>query len=482
MSNKDENHAGLERRDFLRGAGALAAGGVGLLAAGARAAEVTASACKMPGCDYDVVVIGGGFAGAAAARDCRENGLKTLLLEARNRLGGRTFTSTFEGHEIELGGTWIHWTQPFVWAETERYGLEVIETPGAVPDRMLLHLDGKTRELGEEDLVAVMQAFQALTAEARDVLPRPFDIRFNWEKVLKAEKLSARDRMDQLDLSPVQSTLLEGLCASSAHNSAANWSYVDLLRWSALAGYNDFLLYMDSAARFKLKDGTISLLDAMLEDGKPEVRLSTPVRKVEDLGDKVRVTTARGDVVTAGAVICTAPMNVLPSIDFSPPLPQKVVNAAEIGHTGQGVKIYIKARGKQGNINCMAGETHPLPVLITYKEAEDHTLFVAFPADPDAIDYYDEEAVQAALRDYLPDVEVESVFFYDWNLDPYSKGTWAHYRPGWLSEYLDVFDQDMGRILFATGDHGEGWRGFIDGAIGGGIRAAERARHMLGEG
>lgn len=481
MRNSDRQLK-LDRRRFLRGTGALAVGTAGLGAAGVARSESSPGACKTPGCDADVVVIGGGFAGAAAARDCGENGLKTVLVEARNRLGGRTFTSTFAGHEIELGGTWIHWTQPFVWAEKERYNLEVIQTPGATPDRMLVHHDGQTRDLTEEDLVAVMQGFQALTADAREVLPQPFDIRQNWEGVLKAEKLSAMDKMNQLDLTTVQRIVLESLCASAAHNTASNWCYVDLLRWSALAGYGDFLLMMDSAARFKLKDGTISLLEAMLEDGKPDVRLSTPVKRVEDLGDKVRVTTSSGEVITAGAVICTVPMNVLPSIDFTPSLDERVVKASQIGHTGVGVKLFIKARGQQGNINCVASETHPLPMVFTYKEAKDHTLLCSFPVNPQAIDYYDEEAVQAALRDFLPGVEVESVFLYDWMLDPYSKGTWAHYRPGWISEYLDVFGKDMGRILFATGDHGEGWRGFIDGAIGGGIRAAERASTMLEKG
>ena len=94
------------------------------------------SKCKSTGCDFDVVVIGGGFAGVTAARDSSKNNHKTLLLEARNRLGGRTFGADFEGTSIEMGGTWIHNTQPFVWAEAERYAMAVKETPGAVAELM----------------------------------------------------------------------------------------------------------------------------------------------------------------------------------------------------------------------------------------------------------------------------------------------------------------------------------------------------------
>jgi lysyl oxidase-like protein 2/3/4 len=59
---------------------------------------------------YDVVVIGSGFCGLVAARDLsRDTNLKVLLLEARDRIGGRTWTSKAWGEEFEMGGTWIHW-------------------------------------------------------------------------------------------------------------------------------------------------------------------------------------------------------------------------------------------------------------------------------------------------------------------------------------------------------------------------------------
>jgi monoamine oxidase len=59
---------------------------------------------------YDVVVIGSGFCGLVAARDLSKNtNLKILLLEARDRIGGRTWTSKAWGEEFDMGGTWIHW-------------------------------------------------------------------------------------------------------------------------------------------------------------------------------------------------------------------------------------------------------------------------------------------------------------------------------------------------------------------------------------
>ena len=81
---------------------------------------------------YDVLVIGGGFAGTVAARDLAHSGKNVLQLEARDRLGGRTWYRKFAdtSKEIEFGGTWVapKW-QPHVGEEIERYNLPLIESP-----------------------------------------------------------------------------------------------------------------------------------------------------------------------------------------------------------------------------------------------------------------------------------------------------------------------------------------------------------------
>src|ERR671915_1832474 len=74
---------------------------------------------------HDVIVVGGGFAGVTAARELAREGLTVLLLEARDRLGGRTWTDTWNGTPIERGGGWVHWHQPHVWTEITRAGLAV---------------------------------------------------------------------------------------------------------------------------------------------------------------------------------------------------------------------------------------------------------------------------------------------------------------------------------------------------------------------
>jgi monoamine oxidase len=82
--------------------------------------------------DYEAIVIGGGFGGLTAARDLHDAGHSVLVLEGRDRLGGRTWFKKYpgSGKSIEYGGTWVapRW-QPHIKAELERYSLPLIESP-----------------------------------------------------------------------------------------------------------------------------------------------------------------------------------------------------------------------------------------------------------------------------------------------------------------------------------------------------------------
>lgn len=490
MSNQNDNSTTASRRNFLvrAGAGAVAAGTLGTLGSAAHAQSTTlAAGNKTPGVDYDVVVIGGGFAGVTAARNARAKGYRVLILEARNRLGGRTFSAEFAGHHIEMGGTWIHWTQPYVWAEKERYGLEVVETPGNEgahnpENEEFVVIHGKQRKvLVGAQAYPLAAAIDKYFGEARLAWDRPYDAKYAWSEIAKRDSLSALDVLKRMHLGPLEYTAVESYLAVMGHADPATVSYVEMLRWWSLPGWN-FGMLNDSVTRYKLKDGTKALIDLMIADGKPDVRLSTPVKKVEDLGGRTVVTTARGETITAAAVIVTLPMNVLPHVEFAPPLNPLVLAAGKETHAGRGSKVYAKVKGhvtKNGKSTALGHANLPLALAFTYAIESDHTILLGFGTDASKLDVSDERAVQAALRVFYPRAEVESCVGYDWTRDPYSRGTWCTYRPDWFQKYYDHFGKDQGRILFATGDHGEGWRGFIDGAIGGGVRAVQRLEKVL---
>ena len=80
--------------------------------------------------EADVIIIGAGMSGSAAARELKMSGLKVVILEARDRVGGRTYSTEWCGRPVELGGHYVHPVQPFIWNEILRYGEEVAEVEG----------------------------------------------------------------------------------------------------------------------------------------------------------------------------------------------------------------------------------------------------------------------------------------------------------------------------------------------------------------
>ena len=72
----------------------------------------------------------------------------------------------------------------------------------------------------------------------------------------------------------------------------------------------------------------------------------------------------------------------------------------------------------------------------------------------------------------MPGIRLLSTFGHDWGTDVLSQGSWCTYRPGTFVRFADELPKPDNNLFFASGDHGEGWRGFIEGAISSGSKTA----------
>jgi monoamine oxidase len=423
---------------------------------------------------YDVIVIGGGFAGCTAARELQLAGYRTLVLEGRDRLGGRTWTSEFAGKQVEMGGTWVHWHQPHVWAEIRRYGLEVTEAPP--PSRVGWLVGRELKQGPPEELWRIfVDGTERLCHDARVYLERPHDPFFG--DVAPVDALSIEDRVKELGFDRETADVIDGLWATCCSAYLNETGLVAALRWWALSGHS-FQLLMDCIARYKIVTGTRSLVEAIAADGGFDVRYETPVAAVEQDGQQVAVHTRNGETIEAKAVVAAVPLNALRAIEFRPSLSAGKQAAAEEGQSSHGIKVWIRVRGEHDYF-ALAPSTNGITFLQSEYKVDGDTLFVSFGSDADALDPADKDAVAREAAELLPGYEIVDSHAHNWTGDEFARGTWSMYRPNQLTRYLRELQQPEERVFLATSDVANGWNGFIDGAIESGLVTSRKIASLL---
>lgn len=418
----------------------------------------------------DVIVVGAGFAGLALARELRHRGTSVILLEARDRIGGRTWTAERLGRPLDLGGTWVHWTQPHVWAEISRYGVDITQSP--VAETAYWHVGGKTVQGSPDELFALFDpGMVKMLADSRTWFDRPYEP-FLREDFDALDHQTVLDRIDALDLSPDEKELIEGMWALNFNGPPEDGGLTQALRWCSAASGSWQLLF-ETCATYKFKDGTKALADAIAADADADIRFGTTVTAVTQEPSRVTVHTATGEEFTGSDVVLTLPLNVLGSIAFTPELPDAPRKAAETGQASKGVKTWIKVRGEVDPFLVFGGKDLPLTFAQAEYTVDGDTLLVGFGPRATQLRPDDVDGVARALSRWRPDLEVVDADGHDWVADPYAGETWPMLGPNQLRA-LQQFQQPHGRVHIAGSDYATGWAGFIDGALESGIKTARR--------
>lgn len=426
---------------------------------------------------WDVVVIGAGFAGVTAARDLRRAGRSVLVLEARDRLGGRTWTRPMKSTEIEieLGGGYVDpQSNEYLGRELRRYSIEVTAPVTDYDDYHWL-IAGERRTgampIHASEMVATERALYRLIELSKRIDPSAEPE----SQGLGDADVALGDFLASMDLPPAPLDFL-GAYGETHHGcSLSDVSVLHLATWMANLGNSAVSMLV--FGRRKIVTGTRSLIEAMAADAGADVELETIVRRVEQDADGVTVTSTDGRSFSASVALMAAPLNCWADIEFDPPLSAAKSEVAEIGHPGQAVKLIAMSSVRT---SFKAQGMAAIGDLWTDRVVQDGSLLTGFVRPGAEFELTDEEAVEAAAREYLPDAELSVVDFHDWRTDPFSKGSWAAYRPGWYTTYGSALRRPEGRIAFAGSDIAQGFAGWIDGAIETGVAAAQWLDRLLG--
>ncbi|WP_442576080.1 flavin monoamine oxidase family protein [Microbacterium sp. F51-2R] len=402
---------------------------------------------------FDTIVVGAGVAGLTAARLLTRHGQKVVVLEARDRIGGRVWTVRHEGHVTDLGASWIHGiTGSPVAAAAAAFGMRTMEftVGGYQPDgRPIAYYGPDGERLGVEatrrfvdDIRAVDETLRAVVADsAPDASYR--DV---------TEAALAAQHWDEERAQRVREYL--------EHRSEEQYgAWIEDL---AAHGLDDDSIEGDEVV---FPDG-YDRLAAGLSEGLV-IRLTHEVERVAWSPDGVAVTTEYG-VFSARAAIVTVPVGVLQSDDFviEPPLPEPVAGALSRLRMNAFEKVVlrfptkfwddgvyaIRQLGPEGrwwhtwyDLTSLHGE----PTLLT---------FAAGPAAVQTRDWDEEriaESVLAQLRRLYGEAAVPQpshILVSDWQDDPLAHGSYAYMTVGSTTADHDDLATPIGGVLHLAGE------------------------------
>lgn len=408
----------------------------------------------------DLIVIGAGAAGLAAARTARDLGLTVTVLEARNTIGGRAVTDTKSlGAPWDRGAHWLHHAETnFFSTYAERAGIPVDKSPS---NAFLMSADGWAEPDEQDDLETYFDlAFDAIDemgATGRDVAAG-----------------------DAVPPHPCYRVMFDSWYAAVSGMEPARTSTLDHAR------------YPDSEVNWRVTPGYGALLAHYGRD--VPVTLSTPADRVRWGGGSIVVETRRG-TLTAGAAIVTASTSALAHgvIRFDPPLPVATQEAIAAVPLGEAEKIAFAiekgaldlpanshVRYTHDTMEAVRFHVHPqgAPIVIAYAagrfaaalEREGSAAMIAF-AEERLTEIFG-SGIRRALRGRATT---------HWISDPYIRGGYSCALPG-RADARAVLSTAIGDRLFLAGEacvaHAYGT---VHGAHESGVVAARLAAAALGK-
>jgi monoamine oxidase len=425
---------------------------------------------------YDAIVIGAGLSGLVCARRLVERGLRVLVVEARERVGGRLLTGEVAGRPVDLGGQWITAGQDravslaaeldIATYEHVRAGQPIVDEPGGLVTRVAAAFAQRRALRSIDSLMRSIPPGDAAAAPRAAVLDR-MSLASWLDEVVKNELARERIRV-HADLvfaaDPADLSLL---------------SYLSIL--GATGGFLPQGPDLPGGGREHFVEGGAQSLVTSLYDRTAsviELRLREPVIAIADTGGAATVRTELG-AYSAQRVVLAIPPGLVRGIAVELPPPHRAyVDSVRAGPVVKCFAAYDRAFWRDRGLS---GEAY-LPRGLVRATVELHAgqpVLLAFVVGPHAAGWADRPPDQrradvlAILAARFGDDAAAPVDFveHDWAAERFSAGCVAATPPGVLARGAR-WREAHGRIHIAGTESAIHWPGYMDGAIEAGERAA----------
>jgi monoamine oxidase len=448
----------------------------------------------------DVVVVGAGMAGLAAARELERRGIGNLVLEARDRAGGRLESiDAGDGVRLDVGGQWIGPTQDRIAALAREFGAETFPTYAKgenaleLKGRELIRYTGTIPKLGPHVLADIGQAMLRLDRMAKQV---PRQAPWNASKAERWDSETVWSWMRRNMVTRDGRKILEIGVKAVWAAMPADVSLLHLLFYISSAGSFDLLLDTEGGAQQdRFVEGAGTLAGRVGESLGERLVLEAPVRSIEHTDDGV-VVHADQHVVRAGRVIVALPPTLAGRIAYDPPLPayrDQLTQRMPMGAVTKCLAFYDEPFWRRqglsgeavsgiGPLTMIFDNSPPdgsFGVLVGFLEG--HWARELARVTPDER----RRAVTANLARMFgpPAGRPERYVDRSWADEQWSRGCYVGYTsPGVLTAFGPALREPIGAIHWAGTETAIAWNGYMDGAIESGERAAGEAAVALGTG
>jgi len=446
--------------------------------------------------EADVAVVGAGFAGIVAARELQRKGIDVVVLEARDRVGGRVLNEPIgDGKVVEVGGQWVGPGQDRLYALAREVGVETYPTHSEGENLIefrgaLKRYKGTIPRINAAVLADVGQAQAKL-----DRLAKRVDVEAPW-RTPDAERLDSQTFWSWMRRNVYTSggrMLIELSIEAVWAAEPADVSLLHVLFYIASAGNFDLLVDTGGGAQQdRFVGGSQLVAMKAAEDLGDRLVLDAPVRRIVHRGSTVSVI---ADNATAWCkrVVVAVPPPLAGRIAYDPPLPghrDQLTQRMPMGAVIKCMAIYDEPFWRRDGLSGQAtSDVGPAKIVFDNSPPDGSPgVLLGFLEGKRAREYT--RAGEAERRDAVVGTftrlfgpkaaKPERYLDKSWIEEEWTRGCYGCYLPtgGWTS-YGDAIKAPIGRIHWAGTETASIWMGYIDGAIRSGERVAAEVATAL---
>jgi monoamine oxidase len=448
----------------------------------------------------DVLVLGAGLAGLTTARRLTAAGLDVTVLEARDRVGGRTVNEQVDDDTIvEGGGQWIGHTQSRMYELVDELGLEVFPTYNTGenvlvlrgrPSRFASHR-GAVPRLSPFALADLAQATTRLARMARRV---PVDAPWTAPEATDWDGQTFESWIRR-NLRTAEGRAYFRVVAEAVFSAgAAELSLLHTLFYVHAGTDLDTLLSTDHGAQeHRVVGGSVCISEELARPLGDRVVLGAVARTVRHGADSVEVETADGRRFAGRCAVVTLPPTLAGRLVYEPALPSWRDQLTQRLPAGAVIKCFAaydrpfwrdagltgQAVSDEGPVKVTFDTSPPSGtpgILLGFLEADDGRRLARVTAAERR------EAVLRRFADYFGPAALTPRRYLerDWMAEEFSRGCYgAHLSPGVWSAYGHALREPIGRLVWAGAETADVWNGYMEGAVRSGQRAAGEVTALL---